>query len=213
MSYLKTIEWEIVPQESPKIIRNCSKCGCKAHFINSGNFRVNANGNHIDVWLIYQCEKCKTTYNMTIYTRINPSKLERDEYEKYLANDYELAMQYGFDAQVLQKNKLEVDWEGVKYKVISKEFDKDIEKMNNCTTCKRQVRIRIKCKYPIKIRLDKIISEQFEVSRNKVKKLIEEGMIYSMQKENISKAAVFDGLEIVVNSIELTGEMEMDNAC
>lgn len=213
MSCFKTIEWEIVPVTSPKIIRNCAKCGCKSHFINSGNFRVNANGNHIDIWLIYQCEKCKTTYNMTIHTRINPCKLEIYEYEKYLTNDYELAMQYGFNAQVLQKNKLEVDWDGVEYQIISKEFDRDIEKINNCTTYQRQVRIHIKCKYPIKIRLDKIISEQLDVSRNKVKRLIEEGVMYSTQKENLLKTAVFDGLEIVVDNIKLMEMMEMDNAC
>ncbi|HAH17569.1 MAG TPA: hypothetical protein DCL29_00905 [Eubacterium sp.] len=28
-------------------------------FVNSKRFRVNANGNSVDVWLIYRCKKCK----------------------------------------------------------------------------------------------------------------------------------------------------------
>ncbi|WP_084023929.1 DUF1062 domain-containing protein [Clostridium taeniosporum] len=40
-----------------------NKCNEKIHYINSGKFRVNANKNNIDIWLIYQCEKCKSTWN------------------------------------------------------------------------------------------------------------------------------------------------------
>lgn len=61
MSYLREIQWEIVPQNLPQVTRNCPKCNEKTGFVNSGKFRINANRNHIDIWLIYQCEKCKST--------------------------------------------------------------------------------------------------------------------------------------------------------
>ena len=35
-------------------------------FFNSGKFRVNANGNRIDIWLIYWCKKCKHSWNLSI---------------------------------------------------------------------------------------------------------------------------------------------------
>ena len=42
MSYLNTIT----------VIHKCSGCNKKMPFVNSGKFRVNANGNNVDVWLI-----------------------------------------------------------------------------------------------------------------------------------------------------------------
>ncbi len=70
MSYLRKYEYIIIPDESYTIIRHCPNCGIKSSYINSTNFRVNANGNRIDVWLIYQCKKCKHTYNLSIIERM-----------------------------------------------------------------------------------------------------------------------------------------------
>ncbi len=75
MHYLKKIEYKIMPRKSFRVIRNCSGCGKKTHFINTERFRVNANGNKIDVWLIYQCENCKHTCNLTVYERQKPSSI------------------------------------------------------------------------------------------------------------------------------------------
>ena len=76
MSYLKKIEYEIIPKESFMVIRNCSGCGRKSYFKNTKRFRVNANGNKLDVWLIYQCEKCRHTLNLTIYERQKASSVQ-----------------------------------------------------------------------------------------------------------------------------------------
>jgi len=69
MSYLKKIEYEIVLKDSFRIIRNCPKCGRKTYFQNTKKFRINANGNKLDIWLIYQCEECNHTLNLSIYER------------------------------------------------------------------------------------------------------------------------------------------------
>ncbi len=37
-----------------RVYHRCGKCGKKRDFINSGKFRVNANGNLLDVWLIFR---------------------------------------------------------------------------------------------------------------------------------------------------------------
>ena len=95
--------------KSYKIVRNCGKCGCKRKYINTKRFRVNANGNKVDVWLIYQCEKCKHTYNLTIYERIRPTAIDSQEYERFLANDEELAEIYGIDKQLFAKNRAVIE--------------------------------------------------------------------------------------------------------
>ena len=99
MSYLEKIEYEIVPQDSFALIRNCSGCGKKSYFINTKRFRVNANGNRLDVWLIYQCEKCKHTYNLAIYERVKVSSVPEEEYRCFLRNDEQLAEMYGRNHQ------------------------------------------------------------------------------------------------------------------
>lgn len=189
MSYLKVVEWELQPENSPQIIKNCSKCGCKSQFINTGNFRVNANGNCIDVWLIYHCHKCKTTYNLTIYERIQPSKLSRDEYEQYLSNDWELAMAWGFNSDLLRKNKAEVDFEDFSYQMLIKESE-------NISTIEDALVIILRCPYQFRIRLNKVLAQQLGLSRTKVKQLIEDELIYGLKNEKLLKASVRDGMEI-----------------
>lgn len=105
MSYLKKIEYEIVPKDSFSVIRNCSGCGRKTHFKNTGKFRVNANGNKLDIWLIYQCENCKHTFNLTVYERTKAISVPTEEYKRFLANDEMLAEAYGKNLSFFLKNK------------------------------------------------------------------------------------------------------------
>ena len=92
MSYLRKIEYEIVLKDSFWIIRNCPKCGRKAHYINTKKFRVNANGNILDIWLIYQCAECKHTLNLAIYGRKKVSSITKDEYQCFLDNSLRKCM-------------------------------------------------------------------------------------------------------------------------
>lgn len=97
MSYPNTI----------KIIHKCAGCKKKMTFLNTGRFRVNANGNSVDVWLIYQCEKCKHSLNLTIYERIRPGRIPHELYEKFMENDEEFAEIYGNDREFLKRNRVE----------------------------------------------------------------------------------------------------------
>ena len=97
MSYINTI----------KIIHKCSGCKRKMHFVNTGKFRVNANGSRVDVWLIYQCEKCKHSLNLTVYERTKPDRISSEEYQLFLDNDEALAIKYGNDKAFLKRNRME----------------------------------------------------------------------------------------------------------
>lgn len=68
---------------------------------------MNANGNRVDVWLIYRCKKCKHSWNLAIYERVKPSKIEQGDYELFMGNDYNLAIKYGNDIDFLRKNNAE----------------------------------------------------------------------------------------------------------
>lgn len=94
--------------EPVKVYHRCGGCGKKQEFLNSGKFRVNANGNRVDVWLIYRCKKCKHSWNLTIYERKKPAKIAPQEYELFMENDAELASQYGNDIEFLKRNNAEL---------------------------------------------------------------------------------------------------------
>ena len=115
MNYLMKLEYEIVPDESFSVVRNCSSCGRKTNFINIKKFRVNANGNKVDVWLIYQCENCKHSYNLSIYERKSPSLIPKSQYERFLSNDELLAEEYGKELQLFRHNKAVINYADIKY--------------------------------------------------------------------------------------------------
>ncbi len=179
MSYLRKIEYTIIPEESFKILRNCSGCGCKSTFHNTNCFRVNANGNRIDVWLIYQCTRCKHTNNLTVYERCRPESILQQEYEQFLSNSSELALKYGTDSQFFARNKAEVDWSNIKYTIkeqnaIKESFKKgDLLEINNI--------------YALKIRTDKLICEVLNITRSKIKELEKVGIISITEEKLLHK--------------------------
>ena len=89
------------------VYHRCGGCGKKQEFLNSGKFRVNANGNSVDVWLIYRCKKCKHSWNLTIYERTKPGKIPADLFEAFQINDAETAAAYGRNVDFLRKNHAE----------------------------------------------------------------------------------------------------------
>lgn len=173
MSYLKKIEYTIIPEESFEILRNCSGCGCKTTFRNTNCFRVNANGNKIDVWLIYQCIKCKHTYNLTVYERCRPESILKEEYEGYLRNSSKLSLKYGTNSQFFARNRVEVDWSNIKYRINRQKgipvgaeqffYEGDLLVVYNS--------------HALKIRTDKVVSEILNLTRSGVKMLEKSGII------------------------------------
>ena len=171
MSYVRKIEYKIVPRESFSVIRGCSGCGRKTHFCNTKKFRVNANGNKLDVWLIYQCEKCRHTFNLAIYERKKVSSIPKEEYDCFLRNDEQFAERYGKDMQLFRKNKADIDFER-----ISCDFVK-LHETTEWSNQREQIVLTIHNPYELKIRLEKQIAAILGMSRNQIKKLMEEGKI------------------------------------
>ncbi len=209
MSYQEKMVWTIMPKESFKVLRNCSKCGSKSKYSNTGNFRVNANGNFLDVWLIYQCDKCKNTLNLEIFGRVNPSKVPRSHFQSFLANDEDLAFTYGRSKEFFQKNRVEIDQEEMEYEVLENEVLKyeqqeceelEILLTSDAINCNEK-NIIIKNPYSLKIRLDKVIAKQLEISRTWVKKLVENGIIFNNQERDLTKILIYDDLEFTIKNL------------
>lgn len=183
MSYQLKKEWLIKPKSSPVVRKNCSKCGKKTHFINSKKFRVNANGKNIDIWLIFNCEHCKSNWNMTIHERVNPKSLAPTLYSKFLSNDQALAEEMGSDMKLHVKNKSACVYLDQEYHIEERILSHEANLGGSAFQ-----EITLKCPLAITVRLDKLLSEQLGLSRSQVQKKFAEQVVL--------KTKVRDGLVI-----------------
>lgn len=187
----RIIRCKITPAGTYKIIRNCSGCGSKSTYVNTGHFRVNANGNQVDIWLIYQCEKCKHTYNLTIHERIKPSEIPAGQYLKYMENDEELAYLCGNDRQLLGRNRAEIDWDSAAFELKTEETD---IKSGTC--------IIIENPHGMKLRTDRVAAELFSVSRSKIRKWLSNGWLKADRRSLDESTCLI--------LAEIRGEMDFD---
>lgn len=171
MSYLKKIEYEIILKDSFWVIRSCPKCGRKTHYINTKKFRINANGNKLDIWLIYQCAECKHTLNLAIYERKKVSSVPKEEYQCFLNNNEQLAEMYGKNMQLFRTNKADIDFEKMHYDFVKR------QETTESSGFGEQIVITIKNPYQLKIRSEKQIAMVLGLSRSQVKNLLEKGEI------------------------------------
>lgn len=171
MSYLRKIEYELVLNDSFWIIRNCPKCGRKTHYRNTKKFRINANGNRLDIWLIYQCVECKHTLNLAICERKKVSSITKDEYQCFLDNDEQLAETYGKNMQLFQSNKAVIDFDRLRFSLVK------LHETTENSGFGEQLIITVKNPYQMKIRSEKQIAMVLGLSRNQVKSLLDEGEI------------------------------------
>lgn len=180
-----TYKWRIIPSSQPEVIRSCPKCGNHTTYESTGCFRVNANQNNIDVWLIYQCNKCKSTWNLEILSRTNSNTIDKELYRKYLGNDPDLARCYAFDVPTHSRNKSTLCYDHITYEILGDSI--------NLKELQEKIEIEVVCDYPLGIRLDKILSKQLDTTREHVKKLGNTGQIIGIGIKDISKAKVKTG--------------------
>ncbi|MUK88922.1 DUF1062 domain-containing protein [Ornithinibacillus sp. L9] len=180
--------YEIIPQETPYVIRNCSKCKRNTEFYCSEKFRVNANQKTVDIWLIYSCIHCEGTWNYPILSRINVNKIDSVLHQKFMNNDKETIWFYAFQINKLRKHCHQVNT-NIRYEIRKESLDQK----------SKQVTIKICCKYDFGLRIDKLLAEIFNISRSKVIKLAQEGMLLLHPDINL-KNKLIDDLQITVMS-------------
>ena len=63
------VKWTVLSVETPHLLRPCGRCDSIRSFASTGKFRLNANGNRLDAWLIYACLACGRRWNRAILHR------------------------------------------------------------------------------------------------------------------------------------------------
>lgn len=172
--------WKIIPTQTPAVYRRCPRCGIKQRFISSDKFRMNSNHHRLDIWLIYKCNSCDSTWNCTIFSRITLDQLDRDLYDRFIQNDQHTAWQYAFDYELLKRNQAVYETK-VDYVVEGKELD--IE-----NTVGKEVRVLITFVFAINIRLESLISSELRLTRGQLQSLIDKDALWIDSKKRVPLA-------------------------
>jgi len=180
----KEATWRIIPTNTPAIIRHCSKCNRKSEYYCSEKFRINANQARIDIWLIYKCHKCDSTWKLTIKKGIKPYDLPAALFERFIDNDKCLAWQYAFDKHFLKQNSCVVDYTNMGYYVEGHE------------AYVGPVLIRIQSPYVFDLKLSALLAKALSLSVGQIKKLAEGGAVSVTPEVDIMKHKIKSDLDI-----------------
>jgi len=161
------VVWKVVPAHTPRVYRRCEKCGQRRSFYCSEKFRVNAHRKKLDVWLIYKCSACDTTWNCTLFSCVGPQSIDPDLFDRLQHNDQRVAWSYAFDYALLKRNGVVVD-PTIGYSVVGEELD--------CRALAQgQVTIVLTSEYRLPIRLDALLSSKLGLSRRQLETLAAAG--------------------------------------
>lgn len=182
---MKKIIWEVHYRSAITAVRYCKKCGKKSEYVSTGLFRVNAQRKYLDIWLIYNCAVCDTTWNATIYSRINPQNLRPEKLEQFHMNDKNLAEQYAMDVELLCKNGAEVTLP--KYFITGDEIGSG-----------QPTEVHIVSKFPCRLKIAAILREKLQLSRKAFEKMLDCGQIRSIPETDLTKCKLHTEMRIII---------------
>lgn len=195
MQTVKHYIWQIMPAGTPLFKKKCSKCKSVNYFYCSDKFRMNSQKRSLDVWLIYRCEKCDNTHNVTILSRTKPELIDRELYGKFSMNDEETAWKYAFDAETMRRNNIETDHSRIEYEITGQ----DITLENIISMSEDQIRITIKTGFNLEMKLTSLIRKCFGISLNTLDDLLSSGALSFSPSIPAKKARLKDGMEIIIS--------------
>jgi Uncharacterized protein conserved in bacteria len=182
---LKKIIWKIQITKAPAAVKYCKRCGSKTEFMSSGLFRVNAQQKNLDVWLIYKCTACDTTWNLTILSRVNPCSIPTETLHQFHENNFELAVQYAADINLVKKNgaepcipEIEIHGEKVDFSV--------------------PTLLHLQPQYPMAIKVSALLRRELNLSRTEFDRLCDEGKISCVSGQNLKKSKLSDEVIIAI---------------
>ena len=165
-----TVNWIIKPLSAPTVLRSCSRCGGEREFLCSGKFRINAQRKNLDVWLIYRCAACASTWNMAILARVKPQEIDTALYAGFLENSAALSLRYAFDTALQRKNGVRALLDDVDYAVEGDAFPTE-------ALGREEITLHISAPYGLNLRLDRLLRDRLGMSRKRLEECFRQGVI------------------------------------
>lgn len=192
---MKQIIWKLCPAGLPLAERYCKKCGKKALFLCSGQFRVNAQKKRVDVWLIYRCSRCGSTWNLEILSRVSPQEIAPSLLEGFFQNDPALAGRYAADIPLLQRSgarPLLPDWT-----IIGED-----------PPLGGEAAIIIRADFPAPLRAASLIRKKLGLSRREFEALVSSGRLTLIPPQEWKKCRLRDGMCLLLHPPASPGQEE-----
>lgn len=190
--------WEIKVKSTPTLKRKCSRCNCD-RFYCSKKFRINAQKKSLDVWLIYRCSECDSTYNLTLLSRTRPELIDKDLFEKFARNDEETAWKYAFSRETLQRNRVEPDYDSVEYEIVHEHISlKDLPDTDN-----RIVKFKIQTRFEFGLKLSTVIRTFLDLSASRFDRLVKAEVISTPKGYPLKKHKLKDGDIVLIDKEKL----------
>lgn len=193
---MRKVVWSLQCSALPAARKYCKKCGAKTLFFCSEQFRVNAQRKYLDVWLIYRCSSCDTTWNATILTRVAPQSLPPALLEGFHSNDRRFVTQFAMDVEFLRKNGAEVSLPG--WSVVGEAFSPW-----------EAAEVRIQSEFSLPIRVSTVVRSKLGLSAQRFSDLLAAGKIKSVPEQDLRKCRVKNGIILIFSSYFPQGDGEM----
>jgi hypothetical protein len=165
---LQKVRWTVTPTRAPRPILNCHSCKTKRPFESSGKFRLNANGKRLDAWLVYNCVHCGSSWNRTVFERMEVSSISDELFEKLQSNDAAFAQEIAHDVSGLRQRADAV--EGADTFAVKKSHVVGSDQALS-------LEITINVPHGFGPRLDRLLAEELGLSRSRVWELAKSGLI------------------------------------
>jgi hypothetical protein len=189
MSEILSVKWTILPQEPPRPLLYCKRCGGTRSYRSSYKIRVNTNGKRVDAWLIYRCTSCDGTWNRPVLERRPVRSIDPLLLASLLANDPQLAHRLAINAGDLGcwAPRLEEATQAV---LIS-------EVLSGSTAQPRELKIFCIVPHPLNLRLDRLLAGEMRLSRSRIRRLQASGALVTFPAgPDVFRRSVRDGTRI-----------------
>ena len=163
MSDILSVTWTILPQQPPRPLLHCRRCGGPRPYRSSRKIRVNANGKRVDAWLIYRCMSCDGTWNRPVLERRAVRSIDPLLLASLRANDPQLADRLACDAEGLRRWAPRL--EEAPHAVVAREV------LSGSTAWPCELRVLCIVPYPLALRLDRLLADELRLSRSRIRAL------------------------------------------
>ncbi|EPA9243396.1 DUF1062 domain-containing protein [Yersinia enterocolitica] len=162
------VTWTVTPVGYQRIAKRCPSCKIKRGFMPSGAFRVNSQKKLLDVWSIYKCTHCDYTWNISLFSRLHVSKIDRELHHRLMSNDAATVQHFSCDIAMLKRNNAE----------LSGRPDFHIqERWPVSITAHQRVRVSVRISRSFQVSLLSILKQQLMLSAGEIQRRVAAGHI------------------------------------
>jgi hypothetical protein len=132
---------------------------------------VNANGKLLDVWMLICCELCGRTSKIPIHERICVQALKSEPLLMFENNDPAVVRDLAMDGALAGKAAYQLDWSG------TWELETDMPFYELQREDPAPLEVVIRFELPVPIRVEKLLTAGFGLSRSAVRGMADSGRI------------------------------------